>query len=138
MEYFIGSIMTLASVYFMNRLVSKNKSINKKIGSLRFSQSSTYEMTKDLYPASYFEPSFPVRVKTQATKHFDSNSTRVLYMDGYAWFIRTIDGMSILHSAEITDGGFNEESAKRVDTMTMNEVELNKTIFIVEKLTEGL
>lgn len=138
MEYFIGSVMTLVSVYFMNKLVSKNKAIKNNIKGLRFSQSYSHNLTKDLYPISHFLPSFPAREKTQATKDFDSRSTRVLYMDGLAWFIKKIDGMNALHVAEIIDGGFDEESVKRVDTMTMDDVELKKTMFIVEKLTEGL
>ncbi len=138
MEYFVGSIMTLVSVYVMNRLVSRSKSVSKKVKTPIISQSYSNELVKDLYPASHFFPSFAARVKTQATKDFDNRSTRILYMDGLAWFIKKIDGMNALHVAEIIDGGFDEESVKRVDTMTMNDVELKKTMFIVEKLTEGL
>lgn len=138
MEYFIGSIMTLASVYFMNRLVSKNKKISSKIKTIAFSQSYTNELVKDMIPIEQTMPSFITRVKTQATKHFDSRSTRVLYMDGYAWFIKIIDGLSALHFAELSEEGIIEESVKRVDIMGMDDVELKKTMFIVEKLTEGL
>jgi hypothetical protein len=137
MEYFVGSIMTLISVYFMNRLVSKNKSVSNKIKSVKFSQTYNHNLTKDLYPINVM-PSFNTRKKTQASDHFDKNSTRILYMDGLAWFIRKENGMDALFSAEIVDGFFDETSAKRVDTMTMDDVELKKTIFIVEKLTEGL
>lgn len=138
MEYFVGSVMTLVSVYFMNRLVSKSKTINKKARIPLYSQSYLNNMVKGLYPIEYFQPSFTARVKTQSTKHFDSKSTRVLYMDGLAWFIKNIDGMNALHVAEISEEGFDESSAKRVDTMAMDDVQLDKTIFIVEKLTEGL
>lgn len=138
MEYFIGSVLTLASVYFMNRLVSKSKSVVRTVKGIRFSQSRTYEMTKDLYPISHFMPAFPQRISTQATKHFDRNTTRVLYMDGLAWFIKSVDGLDALHVADITENGFDENSVKRVDTYTMDDVELKKTMFIVEKLTEGL
>lgn len=138
MEYFVGSLMTLVSVYFMNRLVSKNKSINKKARIPLYSQSYVSNMLKGLYPLEFFQPSFASKINTQASKHFDSKSTRVLYMDGLAWFIKKIDGMDALHVAEISEGGFDENSAKRVDTMAMNDVQLDKTIFIVEKLTEGL
>ncbi len=137
MEYFIGAVMTLASVYLMNRLVLKNKDKLRKIKPLRFSQSYIDEMTREFYPMSD-NITFVQKVKTQATNHFDSRSTRVLFMDGLAWFIKKINGMSILHTAEIIDGQVDEESAKRVDTMTMDDVELKKTMFIVEKLTEGL
>lgn len=95
-------------------------------------------MTKNLYPISHFMPAFPKRIKTQATQHFDKNTTRVLYMDGFAWFLKQVDGINALHTAEITENGFDENSIQRVDIMTMDDVELKKTMFIVEKLTEGL
>ncbi len=130
--------MTLVSVYFMNRLVSRSRTINKKIKSVKFSQSYNAEVIKDFVPIVDLQPSFQTKKKTQAIEHFDKSSTRVLYMDGMAWFIKKINGMDALFSAEIVDGFFDESSAKRVDTMTMDDVELKKTIFIVEKLTEGL
>lgn len=138
MEYFLGSVMTLVAVYFMNRLVSKSRLINKKIESVKFSQSYNFELTRYLIPIEDLQPSFRAKKKTQASVHFDKNSTRVLYMDGMAWFIKNLNGIDALFSAEIIDGAFDETSAKRVDTMAMDDVELKKTIFIVEKLTEGL
>lgn len=137
MEYFIGSVMTIMTFYVINRFI--NKATKKhKVLPIKFSQSNQFEMIRGMIPIQDLLPSFPQRAKTQATKHFDSKSTRVLYMDDQAWFIKNINGMSVLHVAEIVDGNFSEESAKRVDTMTMDDVELKKTMFIVEKLTEGL
>lgn len=138
MEYFLGSVLTLASVYLMNRLVARSRVASRRVKGIRFSQSYVYDLTKDMYSAQDMMPSFVPRVPTQATKHFDRRSTRVLYMDGLAWFIQKIDGINALHVAEMTEDGVDTESIKRVDTMGMDDVELKKTMFIVEKLTEGL
>jgi uncharacterized protein YeeX (DUF496 family) len=137
MEYFIGSVMTIVTFYVINKLVSK-KTKQNKIKPMKFSQSNQFEMIRHMIPIETLLPSFVQRKATQSTKHFDSKTTRVLYMDNLAWFIKKVNGMSILHVAEVIDGNFDEESAKRVDTMTMDDVELKKTMFIVEKLTEGL
>jgi hypothetical protein len=42
-----------------------------------------------------------------------------------------------LQVAKIIDGIVQEDSAKKVDMMGMDKVELEEMIFIVEKLTEG-
>ncbi len=102
----------------------------KKIHS---SQSILFELTKDLIPVS--GPSFPVRPKRQSSEYEKKNTTRIIYMDNQAWWIEngslTVAGIS-------EDGEIDFESKKGVDTMTMDKVQLDKTIFIVEKLTEGL
>lgn len=135
MDYFIGSVLTLVSVYVMNRLVSKKLNKTNIIPIPQLRQSRYYEMTRYMYP---IDPSFKRKIESQATKYFDSRSTRVLFMDGFAWFIKKTNGMNALYVAEMNEEGFDENSAKRVDTMTMDDVELKKTMFIVEKLTEGL
>ncbi len=43
-----------------------------------------------------------------------------------------------MHKARFTDGKIDEENKIRVDMMAMDKVELDKMIFIVDKLTEGL
>ena len=55
-------------------------------------------------------------------------------MDGLIWFIKN----NTLYNVESEDGQFEEDLAKKVDTMGMDDVQLKKTIFIVEKLTEGI
>jgi hypothetical protein len=43
-----------------------------------------------------------------------------------------------LYTAKLIDGKVDDESTTTVDTMGMDKVQLDKTIFIVSKLTEGL
>ena len=133
MEYFVGAVVTLATVFLMNRLIGKHLA-GQKIKSPVFSQTRLFEMTADMIPIEDLLPSFGKRLDTQSARHFDRNSTRVLFMDGVVWFIKN----NTLYNVESEDGQFEEDLAKKVDTMGMDDVQLKKTIFIVEKLTEGI
>jgi hypothetical protein len=133
MEYFVGAIATLATVFLMNRLIGKSMA-TQKLKRPMFSQTRLFEMTADMIPIEDLLPSFSKRPDTQTSRHFDQNSTRILFMDGMVWFIKN----NALYNVESEDGQFEEESAKKVDTMGMDKVQLDKTIFIVEKLTEGI
>lgn len=131
MEFFVGALSMLIGVFVLNKLINKNKNVKQM--RVKFSQSNTNEMLKNYIPINEIFPTFKPRKSTQASNHFDSISTRILYMDGLAWWIKN----NTLYNAELIEGSFDENSGKRVDTMTMDDVELKKTIFIVEKLTEG-
>ena len=56
-------------------------------------------------------------------------------MDNQAYWIKD----SIFYMADMSnDGGVDKDTTRRVDTMTMDKVQLKKMMFIIEKLTEGL
>ncbi len=59
---------------------------------------------------------------------------RIAILDGTAYWISNNSVMM----ASIDENGFvDKESAKPIDTMGMDRVELDKLSFIVERLTEG-
>lgn len=132
MEFLIGTIVAFAGMYLVRKITLPKIAQHKKI-SLRFSQSKLFDITKDLVSLS--EPAFPQRKPRQSTDFEKKNSTRVVYMDDKAWWIES----GALVFASITPEGLIDfDSKKGVDTFTMDKVQLDKTIFIVEKLTEGL
>ena len=59
---------------------------------------------------------------------------RVLYINNSAYWIED----STFYTATFANGSILEDTKKAVDTMGMDSVELDKMIFIVDKLTEGL
>lgn len=66
--------------------------------------------------------------------HLKSNMVRIAILDGTAYWISNNSVMM----ASIDENGFvDKESAKPIDTMGMDRVELDKLSFIVERLTEG-
>jgi len=128
LEYFIGSSVTIFAglfVLFLNKLF---KTYDYPV-KLKASQSRTHYLmapiTINIFPQK--------DLLTQATNHFDSTQVRVLMTENNAYWIAN----SALHVANIVDGIVQEDSAKKVDMMGMDKVELEEMIFIVEKLTEG-
>ena len=131
MEFLIGTLVAFAGIYIVRKSVMPT--LSKKPIQLRFSQSKLFDITKDL--VSLDGPSFPERKKTQSAEYEKKNSTRVLYMDNQAYWI---ENGALTVADVMEDGKVDFESKKGVDTFAMDKVQLDKTIFIVEKLTEGL
>jgi hypothetical protein len=98
---------------------------------IRYTQSLKIEATKN-FLKKIIEPK-PIR-KTQSTQHMSKMTTRVLFLNDSAYWIKN----NALYVADLINGEVVEESARKVDTMGMDKVQLDKTIFIVTKLTEGL
>jgi hypothetical protein len=128
MEYFAGSLFTLLTMLIVARLVRSPKNQIKKIKT-NFNQSRQHELVKDFLP-------FPPRKKlnSQAIKHHKNKYMRIVFINNTAYWIED----SIFYTADFVDGKIVEETKKIVDTIGMDKVELDKMIFIVDRLTEGL
>jgi hypothetical protein len=131
MEFLIGTLVAFAGIFVVRKTTMPT--LNKKRVRVAFSQSKLFDVTKDL--VSLDGPAFPERKPRQSSEYEKKNSMRIIYMDEKAWWIEN----GSLTVADITDEGkIDFENKKGVDTFTMDKVQLDKTIFIVEKLTEGL
>ena len=126
MEYLAGSILTLVTMLVVSRLVRKTENTNKII-KISFTQSRQYEITKDYVPVPVKE------IKTQSSKHYKSQWSRVIISGDLAYWIED----NAVYSAKHTEHGIDTETKKVVDMMGIDKVELDKMIFIVDKLTEG-
>jgi hypothetical protein len=128
LEYFVGSSVAIVAGLFLLFLNKLFKTYDYPI-KIKASQSRTHQLmapvTINIYPQK--------DLVTQATNHFDNNQVRVLMTEHHAYWIAN----NALQVANIVDGIVQEDSAKRVDMMGMDKVELEEMIFIVEKLTEG-
>lgn len=128
LEYLIGSSVTIILLVFSLFLMRLSNKYNYPIRVV-VSQSRTHQLmapvTINIYPEK--------DLVTQATNHYDRNQVRVLMTEHNAYWIAN----NALQVADIVDGIVQEDSAKKVDMMGMDKVELEEMIFIVEKLTEG-
>ena len=79
------------------------------------------------------DQSFPAAT-TQSMKYFDSINLRILILEEQAYWIKN----NAVFVAQVINGEIEKDTAKEVDTMAMDKVQLNKLMFIVEKLKEGL
>ena len=130
MEYFLGSIVTFVIIIIANRVLREPfKALRNK--EIRHTQSHIYSLVS---PLLQFVPDDKPMKPTQATRHIENSYVRVVIVEHSAYWIKD----HTLYTAEVSEGGVDKSTTRRVDTMTMDKVQLDKTLFIVEKLREGL
>lgn len=112
--------------YFAN--LFKKKKVDSQF-QITLRQSSLYVM---LSPFVVFEKQEKV-IQTQATEFMKKQFISVILLDHQAYWIMN----NTLYVADEINGSIDKESTRPVDTMTMDKVQLDKTIFIVNALTEG-
>ena len=125
--FFVGTIVMVLAYRFMikSNLTKDNRVI------ISYSQSHIFNILKPFAKIAY-GISRPV-MKTQATEYEKSQTVRVIMADGQAYWIRD----NVFYTANINeDYSVDNESTRTVDTMSMDKVQLEKIIFIVERLTE--
>lgn len=133
MEYLIGSISTILVFLVVARTIRMNQSKTKQITIRARSQAQEYAMIAPYMPIMDLLEQKPALV-SQATKDNAKNYVRVVYNENKAYWIKD----NSFFEADIVDGQVDGESSKVVDIMGMDKVQLDKMIFIVEMLTEGL
>lgn len=131
MEYILGSLLTLVSIYVANRLINK-KIIKYRRVPVLYTQSMVHETLSPFIPTNKELDYKPL--KTQSVSHKNKNTMRVLFVSNKAYWIKDNN----FYTADLVDGMVDEESTKKVDTMGMDKVQLEEMSFIVDKLTEGL
>lgn len=129
MEYFLGSIITIATIFVVGKVFSKKIEPVQKI-SVGYSQSYIHEIVKVALP--YTDNPLP-KMETQSVKFNKELYHRVIITDDVAYWISN----NQFFCAPFEDGFIKKDFAKLVDTINMDSVELKKITFIVEKLTEG-
>jgi hypothetical protein len=72
--------------------------------------------------------------KTQSTKHYDKTNIKVIIVDNNAYWIKD----NIFYKAPLVNELIDKDSAEQVDTISMDKVQLDKMLFIMDKLREGI
>ena len=128
MEYFLGSAITLVSLFIFNQMLKKITSETLRVPV--FTQTSKVELLKN-YLVSIVTKK-PEK-ETQSTNHLKKNSMRAFFLGRDVYWIEK----GFLFTAKISNNEIDESTKKRVDTHSIDKVELDKISFIVDKLTEG-
>ena len=132
MKYISGFILAFILIYLFEKFQAKHNILQeRKIKPIRYSQSHIHSLIFPLLPKG---TKIKKIKKTQSKIHEAKNNIKVIIMDNRAYWIRD----NALYVADMSiDGTVNKETTRRVDTMTMNRVQLDKMIFIIDKLREG-
>lgn len=75
-----------------------------------------------------------IKVKTQSNLHYDKTNIKVIIFDNDAYWIKD----NIFYKAPLVDELINKEAAEQVDTIHMDKVQLDKMLFIMDRLREGI
>jgi hypothetical protein len=128
MEYFLGALITFAAIVITKMTVTKDFQSVSKI-KVSYSQTDVFELIRPFIPAKFVrEPE-----KTQSIKHYDSLFSKILFDESNAYWIKD----NTFYTAEVVDGEVDRETSQPVDIMSMDKVQLDKMIFIIETLTKG-
>lgn len=75
-----------------------------------------------------------IKTKTQSQTHYDKTNVKVIIVDDNAYWIKD----NIFYKAPMVDNLIDKESVEEVDTIHMDRVQLDKMLFIMDKLREGI
>jgi len=130
LSYFLGSLITIFITYAVVKFKSRDISEFKKTGiKISYSQSAIHETIKNFIAKDLNKK----QMITQATKHAEKTSLRVIIMEDNAYWV--VDNK--FYMAPVNNDGVDKESATIVDTMGMSKVQLDKMLFIMDRLRDG-
>jgi hypothetical protein len=122
---FLINLTLLGFGYILYRR-RKTKSINK----IMYTQSNMHEIIKNFIPSDFFDK--PKKL-SQAEKHLERNTVKVIFIEEKAYWVSN----NVFYTAEATNGGVDEETAKPVNTENMTKNDINKMLFILDNLKNG-
>lgn len=131
MQYLSGFMLAFVLMYVIYKLQSKNNIFqDAKLKPIRYSQSHIHSLISPLIPKNLKKKPH----KTQSRIHEAKNNIKVIIMDNRAYWIKD----NGFYMADISiDGTVNKDSTRRVDIDGMSKVQLDKMLFIIDKLREG-
>jgi len=129
MEYIIGFLSAFVFIYFFVQTQNKYDILKER---LKFAK-STQSRNHHLFSQNIILPKKRGRLKnTQSAKHDKNVNIKVIIMDEQAYWIKN----NKFYMADMSHGNVDKETTREVDTMTMNRVQLDKMMFIVDRLRE--
>lgn len=129
MEYIVGFLSALVFIYILVKIQDKYDVLSERVKFLRASQSRNHQL---------FNKHINNKIKktkkciSQSIKHDKNINIKVIIMDNQAYWIKD----NVFYTADIAQGTVDKDTTRVVDTMTMNKVQLDKMIFIIDRLRE--
>jgi len=130
MEYIIGFLSAIVFLYCFLKIQYKYDVLKNKLKFLASSQSRNYYLfDKDV--VNKRKKSKPT--SSQSINHNKSINIKVIIMDNQAYWIKD----NVFYTADMAmNGNVDKDTTRTVDTMTMNKVQLDKMMFIIDRLRE--
>lgn len=130
MEYYIGFAFAIFVVVVLVKLQEKfNIFYEFSTKNIILKQSHFYNFKKIKSHSSKKIN----KKRRQSTLHDSRTNIKVIIMDDQAYWIKD----NIFYTANMYNGNVDKDTTRTVDTMNMNRVQLDKMIFIIDRLREG-
>jgi len=75
-----------------------------------------------------------LKIKTQSRKYHEKMNIKVIIVDENAYWVKD----NIFYTAPMINEHIDNELAQQVDTISMDKVQLEQMLFIMDKLREGI
>lgn len=134
LEFIAGAVVASLCLYVYKLLINsavEASNANRLRVKLRQSNSIQYLILAGVLDYTTFDYGERKPLKTQATDFHDRIALKILILDDRAYWIEH----SALYQADVINGQMDPSSTKVIDTMVLDGVELEKIIFVVDKLT---
>jgi hypothetical protein len=116
------TILILFYVYLLRNKISSNKKVIVSQSMLLYRYNRLDKKPRRL------------RTKSQSIIQHDKTNIRVIIFDNSAYWIKD----NMFYKAPLVNELIDKESAEQVDTMGMDKVQLDKMLFIMDRLREGI
>jgi hypothetical protein len=121
----IGTTVTIVLLFYIYLLKNKEKNNRPVIVSQSMLQHRYSERKRN---------SRRLNTRSQSRVHYDKTNIKVIIFDDNAYWIKD----NIFYKAPLVDQLIDKEAAEQVDTIHMDKVQLDKMLFIMDKLREGI
>jgi hypothetical protein len=129
MEFILGALITLFFIAIQRFIINNLDKTKIKIIN---SQSYIHDLVYP-YSISLEQSGMKVIKNSQSYKFREKTQIKVLVFEEKAYWITN----NTVFVADVIDGEVDSPNAKPIDTMGMDSVQLDRMMFIVERLTEG-
>lgn len=120
---------TLIVIFIVTKFFYSNIDL-KTNKTIRYSQTHIYELIKPLIVTKEINK---VVKNSQAKVYNEKINIKVIIMENVAYWIKD----NIFYMANMVDGFVDKDTTRTVDTMAMDKVQLDKMLFIMDRLREG-
>ena len=127
MEYILGFLSAFVFIYLFVRIQYKYDILKQNVKFVKSSQSRNHYLFNNNTPKKKSK-----KINRQSSNHDKNINIKVIIMDDQAYWIKD----NTFYTADMVQGTVDKETTRIVDTMTMNKVQLDKMIFIIDRLRE--
>jgi hypothetical protein len=131
MKYYIGFVFALSIIYVISKLQDKYNILNR-FSKKQLNRTQSHKHLLRTALVSQYQNEV-LKQETQSQKHEKKVKIKVIIMDDQAYWVKD----NVFYTADMDEGDVNKNTTREVDTMTMNKVQLDKMMFIMDRLREG-